>query len=40
MAEVWKSFTAQKQVNNALDLGDENRKKIKKTSNVWYTLLY
>ena len=34
MAEVQKNLAIKKQVENALDLGNRNIKKIKKTSNL------
>ena len=40
MAEASKKLAIKTQVENALDLRDENRKKKKKTSDVWFRLFY
>ena len=38
MAKALKKLATHKEVENALDLQDEKREKIKKTSNIWFRL--
>ena len=40
MEEAHKTFATKKQVDNAFDLADKNFKKVKKTSDAWFKLLY
>ena len=40
MAEVLKDLTTKKQVEHALDLGDQHEEKRKKIKNFWFKLPY